>query len=155
MKVDRRRLIGALAGLGALGALGLAGRCRPGGGEGLALSAAERSTLLGALEALLPDPGRAPALLEAIDAALVEEDPLLVDQLGLALAALEQGHLGWRAFSALELEARVERLADWEGSDLVWRRAVFQALRRLAMFACFADPGAWEELGYPGPWVRR
>jgi hypothetical protein len=44
---------------------------------------------------------------------------------------------------------------DWLHSDLAFRRAVAQGLRQLILAHIYTQPEAWEEIGYPGPWLGR
>jgi hypothetical protein len=122
------------------------------------LGSSSRRTLEAALEALLPDPGAAAAVAEGTDAFLASADPIQVEQLRLALVAIE--HMGgwspWqpRRFSRLARAERVLVLRSWERSAFGVKRQIFQALRRTAAFGYYADPGRWEALGYDGPWVH-
>ena len=60
-------------------------------------------------------------------------------------------------FSDLTPERRERYLQAWRDSPVGLKRTAFQALKRLAMFAAYADPGPsgtnpnWAALGYPGP----
>ncbi|MED5371926.1 MAG: gluconate 2-dehydrogenase subunit 3 family protein [Myxococcota bacterium] len=116
------------------------------------LGATPRATLVAALEVLLPEPARAPELAAGVDSFLATDDPAVAEQLRLALLVLEHG-AGLRAFSRMPLAQRTQVLLDWESSELVLRRQIFQALRKTAVFTFFADPGQWSVMGYDGPWV--
>jgi len=116
------------------------------------LGAAPRRTLTLALEALIPDPAQAEKLAAGVDAFLATSDPLQGADLRMALVVLEHG--GFKRFSRLDLEARIERLKRWESSGLNTQRMIFQALRRLAMFSFYSDPASWDAFGYEGTWVK-
>src|SRR5271157_5954379 len=61
-------------------------------------------------------------------------------------------------FSSLPLATRTRILLSWADSNLVKRRAAFQALRKAVGFLYVMLPGAnaarsgvWDKFGYPGP----
>jgi hypothetical protein len=68
------------------------------------------------------------------------------------VAPLAVGH-GAR-FTALAPEVQDRVLQGLEASDYSMLRAGFQALKSLALMACYRRDESWEELGYPGPAVR-
>lgn len=86
-------------------------------------------------------------------------------QLGLALRSLEVAPLnaaavGMRRFSRATEAERERILLGWGTSRLPQRRSAFQALKRLALFLAYADPGpdpahptnpAWDRIGYRPP----
>lgn len=118
------------------------------------MGAQPRATLEAAFEVLLPDPAQAALLAGEVDAFLAGDDPELAEQLPVALLVLEHS-AGLVGFHRMPLTRRQEVLRGWEGSRLVLRRQIFQALRRTAVMSFYANPAAWADIGYDGPLVGR
>jgi choline dehydrogenase-like flavoprotein len=98
---------------------------------------------------------RAEVAVETLEATRSRGDRL---QLGLALRALDAGPL--RRFSGGSQTDRERALMAWATSPIPQQRTAFQALKRLALFLGYADPGAdpaeprndaWEPIGYEPP----
>lgn len=157
--LSRRQLLGrggALAGLAWL-SLTLFGHRPLPALSAEALGAAGITTLQSALEALLPDDVPAESIASGVDSFLAGGDPFDAEQLRMALTVLEHAAapgLYWRRFSRLSLEERRAALGRWERSSIALFRQIFQALRRLALYAWYADPRSWDSIGYDGPWVK-
>lgn len=113
-----------------------------------------RATLEAAFEVLLPDPAQAVLLAGEVDAFLASDDPAVAEQLPVALLVLEHS-VGLRGFHRLPETRRRAVLTAWEGSRLLLRRQIFQALRRTAVMSFFAHPSNWAAMGYDGPLVGR
>lgn len=153
--------------LGAAGALAFAAAgaglawWRPGwaGGrltdDGRALFAALSRAVLGPL--LPPAADVLQAQLDRIQATIAGLPPALQQELATLLAllcapptrlALTGLRTDWPAASPPELQAMLEGLRQ---SPRALRRQVYHALRDLVNAAWFADPSAWQAIGYPGP----
>jgi hypothetical protein len=113
-----------------------------------------RATLTAAFRVLLPADADVDAIIAEVDAFLAGDDPVLGDQLRLALGVLEHT-AGVRAFSRMPLERQTDVLRSWQDSGRPLRRQIFQALRKTAVFSLYCDPARWPALGYDGPWVGR
>lgn len=156
--LTRRQLLGG----GALLLAGYAGAFAfghwPRTGASPALGATARGTLEAAFELLLDDAEGARVAAEGVDGFLADGDPVARSGLSAALLLLEHtgglGPAGFKSFSRLGRADRAAVLRDWEGSSWAVRRQIFQALRRAASFAHYANPSAWAEIGYDGPWVK-
>ena len=79
-------------------------------------------------------------------------------QLGLALQTLELGP--FRRFTRSTQQRRERALLAWATSPIPQQRTAFQALKRLALFLAYAEPGAdptapqndaWRAMGYEPP----
>ena len=97
--------------------------------------------------------------LPAIEAILSRLDAELVSALRIALRvvdwwpALLEGK--FQRFSNLAPEAQARSLEGWRSSGIEARRAVFAALRNLALLAYWSRPETWPLIGYGGPWIGR
>lgn len=156
-----RRAAVASAGVASLAwLLGQAWGHRPvQGPEGVALGKAARTTLVSALEVFLPEGAPVEAVASDIDRFLAGGDPVLVEDLSVALMVLEHtggaGPLAFRRFSRLALPERQAVLERWARSSVLTRRRIADALRRTAVFSWYARPEVWPQIGYDGPWVQR
>lgn len=163
----RRRLLFAAAAAGAAGALGLRafvpwGALPPPAGL-RTLTAAEARFLARALPALLPVdatplvPLDRLAVLAGADRAAGRLSPALRARLRAALLFLDHGavaaggHLT-RGTNLPPAELRAWLLRAAAGGPL--GRAAVGAVKQLAAFAYFGDPGAWGPLAYDGPVSR-
>lgn len=118
-----------------------------------------RTTLAAAFEVLLPSGAPVEELAAEVDTFMGEGDPVLAEQLRLALVVLEHaggaGPLQFRRFSALPLEARAAVLDRWMRSSVNTKRQIYQGVRRAALFTWYARPESWADIGYDGPWVKQ
>ena len=119
----------------------------------------ETTTLAAAFEALLPEEADAVALAAGVEAFVRDGDPVLAGQLNAALTVLEHlggaGPIGFRRFSRLSKEARLETIESWRRSRVGTKRQIGDAVRRTALFTWYSQPESWVAVGYDGPWVKR
>ena len=112
-----------------------------------------------ALEFLLPVPELASEVAGDVDGFLAQGDPVLGEQFRLALRVLEHlggaGPVGFRRFSRLPVERRLEVFEAWRRSSFGLKRQIAEALRKTASFSWYVRPDAWPDIGYDGPWVGR
>jgi hypothetical protein len=161
MSAPSRRVVLVSAGSLGLGwLLGQAWGHRPvAGPDGASLSQAALATLTAALEVFLPEGAPVSQIAADIDTFLAHSDPVMVEDLSVALLVLEHsggaGPLSFSRFSRLSLPQRAEVLARWQRSSLLTRRRIADALRRTAVFTWYARPESWPSIGYDGPWVSR
>jgi len=129
------------------------------------LRAGEYLVLAAAADALVPRGGAFAAgardvdVARRIDTALTGESEAVVRGLRAALLLLEYGGgvLARRIgrFSCLDEDARSEVLESLRTSGFGLARGVYLGLKRLCVFFFYAQPQAWEGIGYDGPWVGR
>ena len=97
--------------------------------------------------------------LSAIEGILSRLDADLVQALRFALRMVEwwpvvlEGQ--FQRFSKLSPEAQIQSLEGWRSSGIEIRRAVFAALRNLALLAYWSRPETWPLIGYGGPCIGR
>ena len=125
------------------------------------LSRFEVAFLEGAAEATFPPGGEIPPSgLEAdlsgyTDRLLVASSPRMRLLMHLLFFLVEHatiffpasGRLGWRRFSALDIEQRAAVLEGWRTSRLFPRRLVFASLRAILTMGYFAFPPVLRQLG--------
>lgn len=94
-----------------------------------------------------------------IDALLAGFPPTTQNQARLMLRVLEHGthlfDLKPKRFTRLSPDEQDAYLRGWMESSLGARRIVFRALKALAALGYYAQPSAWEAIGYDGPWIGR
>ncbi len=94
-----------------------------------------------------------------IDALLTDLPPTTQSQARLMLRVLEHGtylfDLKPKRFTRLSPAEQDAYLRGWMESSLGARRIVFRALKTLAALGYYAQPSAWEPIGYDGPWLGR
>jgi hypothetical protein len=160
--------IGALApAMLALRTLPYAGIAAPavasGAAGGRALQEDESELLLAIVERMVdvgepnaPSP-RDIGTVASIDGVLGRLDPALVGQLRTALWLVDWwptlGELRFRRFRSLSPDEQDESLEGWRTSSLQLRRAIFYALRNLAMLGYWSQSETWALIGYAGPWI--
>ena len=88
-----------------------------------------------------------------MDGFLADTDPIMAEQLRLALKVLEHWPSGLRfsRFSRLSVQARQQVLADWTASGLTPKRQIAVAVSKTALFTHYARPQVWPAIGYDGP----
>jgi hypothetical protein len=126
-----------------------------------ALAPWEFVTLRAAAGRILAGAGDGPGAEEVArraDAELAEIDALARAGVRQALLVVEygtalRGHV--RPFSALPPERQDRVLDGLARSRLQSARVAFAAVKLLACFYHYSDPGTWPALGYDGPWVGR
>jgi hypothetical protein len=155
--LSRRVVLVSAGSLGLGWLLGQAWGHRPvPGPEGQVLGQGALATLTAALEVFLPQGAPIAQIASDIDAFLAQSDPVLVEDLSMALLVLEHaGGAGFQRFSRLSPAERTEILASWQRSSLLTKRRIADALRRTAVFTWYARPESWPSIGYDGPWVGR
>lgn len=151
------------AGLAALSAIHYGWQRTPGAGAGL--DASERRIIIAVapvlLSGALPAGEGAEAALTAtvtaveraiagLSAAAQEEIGQLFALLGFAPARILLAGLteSWASASNADIEGFLER---WRFSRFGLLRSAYAALHDLVLGAWYADPQAWEAIGYPGP----
>jgi len=123
------------------------------------LGSSARSTLHAAFEALLPNPAKASACTDDVDAFLATGDPVMGQQLQLALHVLE--HMGGmefpfsERFSRRTIDERRAVIHAWRTSRIQTKRQIGEAVRKVVLFTWFSRPESWAEIGYSGPMVAR
>jgi hypothetical protein len=121
------------------------------------LGSSGRRTLLAAFEALLPTSDGAEEMVDEVDRALAEGDPILAGQLRVALRLLEHlgggGMLSFGRFSRLRPARRADVIAGWRRSSFAVKRKIAGAVQRVVMFTYYTRSEAWARIGYDGPWV--
>ncbi len=117
------------------------------------LGSSGRQTLVALGEALLPTPEDAAWAAEAIDDFLAQGDPVLSEQMRLALGVLEHwpGGLRFSRFSRLSIPERQQVLKCWAKSMVGARRQIAAAMNKAVLFTHYARPESWAAIGYPGP----
>jgi hypothetical protein len=94
-----------------------------------------------------------------IDALLADFPPMTQNQARLMLRVLEHGthlfDLKPKRFTRLSPAEQDAYLRGWMESSLGARRIVFRALKTLAALGYYAQPSAWDTIGYDGPWIGR
>jgi hypothetical protein len=94
-----------------------------------------------------------------IDALLADLPPTTQNQARLMLRVLEHGthlfDLKPKRFTRLSPTDQDAYLRGWMESSLGARRIVFRALKTLAALGYYAQPSAWDAIGYDGPWIGR
>ncbi len=94
-----------------------------------------------------------------IDALLADLPPTTQSQARLMLRVVEHGthlfDLKPKRFTRLSPAEQDAYLTGWMESSLGARRIVFRALKTLAALGYYAQPTAWEAIGYDGPWLGR
>jgi hypothetical protein len=94
-----------------------------------------------------------------IDALLADLPPTTQNQARLMLRVVEHGthlfDLKPRRFTRLSPAEQDAYLRGWMESSLGARRIVFRALKTLAALGYYAQPSAWQPIGYDGPWLGR
>jgi hypothetical protein len=158
--LSRRVVLVSAGSLGLGWLLGQAWGHRPLQGQpGAALGEGALATLIAALEVLLPEGAPAAQVAADIDAFLADSDPILAEDLSVALLVLEHaggaGPVAFQRFSRLSRAERTEVLQRWQRSSLLTKRRIADALRRTAAFSWYARPESWASIGYDGPWVGR
>jgi len=93
-----------------------------------------------------------------IEQAMLEADPKvqkdfrkLLSTLGNRFVAL-LFDLRFTPFTRMSPEDQTAYLRDWMTSWMPQRRAGFQALKRLTVFAYYTHPDVWPAIDYDGPW---
>jgi hypothetical protein len=143
-----------------------AGGANPSGSAAGGVLEEDESELLLAIVERMVDAGEPDAprprdigTLAAIDSVLGRLDPEIVDPLRTALWLVDWwptlGELRFRRFRSLSPSEQDESLEGWRTSGLTLRRAVFYALRNLAMLGYWSQSETWALIGYAGPWIRR
>ena len=116
------------------------------------MAVVERMTETGTSGAPAPN---ALGTLSTIEAILSRLDAELVSALRIALRVVEwwpavlEGK--FQRFSKLAPDAQTRSLEGWRSSGIAARRAVFAALRNLALLAYWSRPETWPLIGYGGP----
>ncbi|MCB9674464.1 MAG: hypothetical protein H6737_05060 [Alphaproteobacteria bacterium] len=158
--LDRRQLLGGGALL--LGGYALAhlwGHRPLGAVESPFLGSSARTTLGAVFEALGPPGADVQPIVDGVDAFLGRGDPVVGEQLRLALGVLEHlggaGPIGFSRFSRLDVDARRDVLESWRTSRIATKRQIADALRRVVLFTWYSLPSSWPAIGYDGPWVGR
>jgi hypothetical protein len=111
-----------------------------------------RRTLLAAFEILLPPEARAEDIVAGVESFLANAPPINIEQLRLALSALE--HLGGTnplrpaSFSRRSREDRSQILENWRLSRVGFKRQIYQALHKTAAFSWYSSPAAFSSIGY-------
>lgn len=94
-----------------------------------------------------------------IDTLLADLPPTTQNQARLMLRVVEHGthlfDLKAKRFTRLSAAEQDTYLRGWMESSLGARRIVFRALKTLAALGHYAQPSAWEPIGYDGPWLGR
>jgi hypothetical protein len=94
-----------------------------------------------------------------IDGLLADLPPTSQNQARLMLRVVEHGthlfDLKPKRFTRLTPAEQDAYLRGWMESSLGARRIVFRALKTLAALGYYAQPLAWEPIGYDGPWIGR
>jgi len=94
-----------------------------------------------------------------IDGLLEELPPTSQRQARLMLRVVEHGthlfDLKPKRFTRLSPPEQDAYLRGWMESSLGARRVIFRALKTLAALGYYAQPQAWDAIGYDGPWVGR
>ena len=94
-----------------------------------------------------------------IDGLLADLPPTSQNQARLMLRVVEHGthlfDLKAKRFTRLTPADQDAYLRGWMESSLGARRIVFRALKTLAALGYYAQPNAWEPIGYDGPWLGR
>lgn len=121
------------------------------------LGTSARTTLVAAAEALLPTLADAEWTAGAVDDFLAQGDPVLAEQLRLALGVLEHfpGGLRFSRFSRRSPAERGALLDAWGRSALGVKRQIGVAVTKTVLFTHFARPDSWAAIGYPGPLEAR
>jgi hypothetical protein len=124
-------------------------------GDGRILAAlAERITHTG--DAAMPAFSQTAAM-PAIDGALRQLPPDLVEQLSWGLWLFEYGPpvlIGrLSTFTGLTPEWQDAYLTTWEQSRFQLRRVAFQAVKNLAFLGYYSQDSTWKGIHYQGPWV--
>lgn len=90
---------------------------------------------------------------DRLDDLLASMDPADVKQLAIGVSLLEHGALPRyrRRFSALGPEDRERYLLGWKRSRIAFRRLLYRAVHNLVTNLYYADPRAWDAIGYGGP----
>jgi len=123
------------------------------------LGSSARSTLHSAFEALLPDPTKASVCTEDVDAFLASGDPVMGQQLQLALHVLEHmGGMGFpfsQRFTRQSIDERRAVIHAWRTSRIQTKRQIGEAVRKVVLFTWFSRPESWADIGYSGPMVAQ
>jgi hypothetical protein len=129
------------------------------------LNAKEFSVLQTVVDRIIGEPG--PGEISATDAKVAEQfDAMLVkmpktvsDQVKQMLQLFEHGpqvfFFSFKRFTELSPEDQDLHIASWMESSLAFRKAVFCALKKIAMSIYYATPATWPSIDYDGPWLGR
>lgn len=97
--------------------------------------------------------------LATVDAALLQLQPDIREQLSWALLLFEYGpplFLGKpSSYSGLSPEWQDVYLADWADSRFATRRLAFQAFKNLSMLGYYSQDATWPAIHYHGPWAPK
>lgn len=129
------------------------------------LTAAQRTTLAAAAEAVVPhafaDPARGRALVDAVLARIAALNPRKQRDLRRALAVLGSraaavvAGLPPRPLHRLRVEQRARLIDRWVHARIPLMRTVVQAVRRLILLVEYGTAAAQAEVGYPGAYHLR